>query len=193
MKLKICGIKNIDDLEFCINNKVDYIGINFIKESKRYCKNGDILNHLDNVNLSKTKLIALFKNPKYEELKEIMNYDFYGMQFCGNEDKEILFRYREKFLIWKSVNLDNYKNYLRSCDVLLFDSSHGNGVLFDQKIPQVEGQFGIAGGINIDNIINMKNKYPKADFLDLASGVEEGGIFSKKKAKSVISLFYDRK
>ena len=35
-KIKICGIKDIKNAKVVIDNDADYLGLNFIQESKRY-------------------------------------------------------------------------------------------------------------------------------------------------------------
>jgi len=35
-KIKICGIKDINNAKVVIDNNADYLGLNFIQESKRY-------------------------------------------------------------------------------------------------------------------------------------------------------------
>ena len=188
MKLKICGIKNVSDLEYCINKGIDYIGINFYPKSTRYCKNGDILNYLSSFKLKNTKLVALFVNNSVSEINQILNqYPFTIIQFCG---QNLLPAYKSKYEIWMSVNTNNYKQYL-DCNKFLFDNSHGSGILFDQIIPNINKPFGIAGGINPQNIKNIKHKYQNAEFLDIASGTEENGVFSNFKIDQLISEMYD--
>ena len=48
--------------------------------------------------------------------------------------------------------------------------------------------YGIAGGINSQNITDLWHKYPEASLLDTASGVEAAGEFSPHKLQEIIKL-----
>jgi phosphoribosylanthranilate isomerase len=49
--------------------------------------------------------------------------------------------------------------------------------------------YGIAGGINLDNIGLFRETFGGADFFDTASGVEVGGYFCEEKLNKILSLF----
>jgi len=190
MKIKFCGIKYVKDLNFCIENNVDYIGVNFYANSKRFCKNGDILYKINTVELKNTQLVAVLKNPSSKDIEDLKHYNIKIIQLCGDEDLSLLNNLMHDYEVWKSVSLANYEKYRNCCHKLLFDMSHGNGVLFNEDIPEINKSFGVAGGINDSNILEFKDKYNHAEFLDIASGIEENDEFCKEKALKVLNLFY---
>lgn len=193
MKLKICGIKNINDLDVCVNENVNYVGINFYANSKRFCKNGDILKYINGANLKKTKLVCVVVDANSDDLDNILSeYNFSIIQFSGNQTPEKLDEYRTKYQVWKSVDCNSYARYINHCDKLLFDNSHGRGVVFSEQIPSMCQLFGVAGGINENNITNFKRTYQNAEFFDIASGVEHDGIFCLNKLKKIVKLLYDK-
>ena len=143
MKLKICGINDIDNLVYCIDRQVDYIGINFCQNSKRYYKNGNIMQNLSKIDKKNTKLVAIVQNIAEDV---IFQHKFDVMQLCGDTDIDFG---AEK---WKTVSIDNYDKYLHY-DKILFDNSHGSGKVFDADIPSnISLPYGVAGGINASNI-----------------------------------------
>jgi phosphoribosylanthranilate isomerase len=190
MKLKICGIKSLQDLLFCIDNNVDYVGINFCHSSKRFVKYGDVLEKINSINLQKTTLVAVFYNNSFTEIEEIINkYNFKIIQFSSKYiDKEMI-KISNKCELWQAVNVDCYNEYQNLCHKFLFDSSHGQGKLLNQKIPEsIDKKYGIAGGVSVENISKMLLSNQNADFFDIASGVESDGKFSLDKLQKIVQL-----
>jgi tryptophan synthase beta subunit len=186
MKIKICGIKNICDLKYCIVMGVDYVGLNFYSKSKRFCKNGDILDNLSNIDLGNTKLVAIIVDNNEDEINEmIQKYPISILQFSGGQGLEFISKFKDKakiiYVIENEKDADKYNNY---CDILLLDASHGNGLQKD--FDPINHKYAIAGGINADNISNIAKKHCNAEFLDVASGVEDDLVFSKIKLAKLI-------
>ena len=192
MKLLICGIKYIKDLQVCINAGVDYIELNFYNKSKRCCKNGDILNLINDIDLKNSKLVALFYQNTIEEIDEALK--LYKINIIKLYDYNLIEKYYNKYTTILGISGYNEDVKKAKCDKILIDASLGAGFVMDYDnltkiISKINKPFGIAGGINESNIVSFKNKYPNADFLDLASGVEENGLFSEDKLYNLVKLF----
>lgn len=199
MKLKICGIKSLKNLQICLVNQVDYVGFNFCKQSKRYINLGDVLKNIDILPKNNIKYVAIIKdnsNAELEEILSIKNIDIlqvYDMNLLKN-----IQNLRKKYKIWYCISKDNLselEDTLKLSDLILFDSqSPGSGLQFSNEIQlnfdKINYDFAIAGGINASNIVDFKIKYKNAKLLDLASGVQENGNFSEGKLIEICNLFY---
>lgn len=201
MKLKICGIRNQEMLTFCEKQKVDYLGFNFVSWSKRKLTNFELLKQ----KISAQK-VALFMNQNFDEVFEILkNFDFEVVQFHGNETAKYLQKVKKAFskvrickafLVDENFKTNQLENYLKVCDIFLFDGQNpGSGQnIFDLSMLQELIEFsekkkisyGIAGGINKKNITKFKKDFPKALFLDTASGVEKNKKFDINTAQKLI-------
>ena len=86
-KIKICGIKDINNAKVVIDNNADYLGLNFIQESKRYInesKSESLVKEIKNYKLKKNsqiKLAGLFANENYNHINNLLkNFENYNMQ-----------------------------------------------------------------------------------------------------------------
>lgn len=201
MQLKICGIKYHEHLLVCLQNGVEYIGINFCKNSKRYAGNGDILQKINNhYEKSTTKYVAILKDNTQEELEKIVSlYNIDILQIYDDNLLDFAQKFKNQYEIWHAKSaeklVNNSEKFQESAMLLIDSNNPGGGQKFSNNITEFTNKlgfnFGIAGGINAKNILQFKEKYPRAKLLDLASGVEENGEFSKKKMEEICVLFYN--
>lgn len=193
-KIKICGLRSIDDINIVNNLLPDFIGFIFYKKSKRYIeptKAKELNESLD----KNIKSVGVFVNEEIETVIKISNLvNLNIIQLHGNEseeyinklntltNKEIIKVYRVKDNItFSEVDVTYY----------LFDTFvenyGGEGKVFDwSKIEDIDTSKRVilAGGINIDNI--DKALRTKADIIDLSSAVEIEGKKDYKLVKQVI-------
>ncbi len=206
MKLKICGIRNKEMIDFCQENQVDFCGFNFVPISKRKIKK--------NFKIPKNfvpQKVGIFQNQSFEEISKILNnFDLDILQFHGNENEVFLQKIKKtfpKFKIWKAFSIQNnfdlnkIKKISNIIDLVLFDGNvPGSGKKIDKNnqnllldsISFCEKQnipYGIAGGINSKNIAEFRGKFSKATLLDIASGVEENKKFNISTAQKVVNNF----
>lgn len=205
MKLKICGIRTQEMLDFCESNNVDYVGFNFVPWSKRKLQNFDLLKQ----KLRNSKKVALFMDQPFEAVLDLLEkFEFDAIQLHGQEPVNYLQQIKQSFpklKLWKAFTLDEnfetelLKNYSDISDAFLFDGQNPGGgqnisdfsklqeaIEFSEKSNIL---YGIAGGINAENIELFKQNFPKALFLDTASGVEKNKKFSIKVAQKLIDNF----
>ncbi|MDH3324819.1 MAG: phosphoribosylanthranilate isomerase [Candidatus Peregrinibacteria bacterium] len=202
MKLKICGVRNQEMLDFCEESGVDYVGFNFVPSSKRRI---DVGSELLNQEFSGKK-VALFMNQSLEDVQGVLeNFKPDVLQFHGDEDLEFLQKVKSFFdgEIWKAVKIDEDFNVSEleglkdMVDVFLFDAKtpgagkviSDSGALNDaiEFCKENNLKFAIAGGINAENIAEFAKNYPAAEFLDTASGVEDDKEFSEEGATSLLT------
>ena len=80
-KIKICGIKDINILDCCIDNKIDYFGLIFFNKSYRNVSLSTA-KKLTNYSISKPiSSVGVFVDKPIQELKEMMMYNMYTISF----------------------------------------------------------------------------------------------------------------
>lgn len=178
-KVKICGLKNPDDIK-CVNTlSPDFAGfVMFFEKSHRNISvqtAQELLVLLD----KNIKSVAVTVSPTEEQLEQIYNLGFDYVQIHGNITDEVL--KNSKTPIIRAINvsgtdsltdLDNYKNVKG----ILFDSAvPGSGQGFDwsmlKKLPKTDKMLFLAGGLTADNVAAaICQVHPYA--VDVSSGVE---------------------
>ncbi len=199
VRVKICGITNIEDALFCSEYGADALGFIFWKKSARY-----VSPHLAKKiirNLSPFISVAgVFVDEKKENVLEYasdLNLDI--LQFHGKESpsycKFFSPRYKviKTFFPKKSIP-DIYPYDVKAClfDVKWEDKQKNKTTLENKvltKIRDIKGKkIILSGGLTPDNVSALIKKVnPYA--VDVASGVE---VFPGKKDKKLIKLFIKR-
>jgi len=203
MKIKICGIQNLEDAIFCDNLGIDFLGFNFYKKSKRYISPKDAKKII--LELKKSKPVGVFVNEKKENVKNIIkNTDIKIAQFHGNiENKKYLENIKKqnnKIKIIKSFGInqkqdfENIEKFYTCSDYFLFDKKTkifgGTGKQFDWKLfenKKINKKYFLAGGVNTENILNAKKLNSFA--IDIASGSETNEKKDYKKIKQIFTYF----
>ena len=169
MKLKICGMKESNNIKSIENIEPDYMGFIFWEDSPRYIK--------DKIPLLKNtiKKTGVFVDSNIEYVtKAIENHNLQAIQLHGNESPEFCAKLMNKqnielikaFKVDDSFNFDELKIFENQCDFFLFDTKGklpgGNGSVFEWSILKdykYEKPFFLSGGIgieNVDELINLK-------------------------------------
>ncbi len=197
IKIKICGITNLDDAMAAANSGADALGFNFYKKSPRYIepeKAAEIIAQLPPFILP----IAIFVNEREERIREILAKTcIQGVQFHGDETPEFCQRFgnrvikafpmKDKESIKHMAHyrvaaylLDSYREGLRG----------GTGATFDWHLAIVAKTFGriiLAGGLTPENVAEAV-KLVQPYGVDVAGGVEKGkGIKDHAKLKKFIT------
>jgi len=208
MKIKICGIKSIEEARNCIQAGADYIGINLIPTSKRYWANGPRA-IAESWHGSTAHFVWVVADQTLEKVAQLCTdtANTKAIQFHGNEDVAFLAQVRSKISssieIWKAVGITDQDSviasqaFASSVDLILFDKGKGRGVAdggsgktFDWSLlahrPSTLHPYGIAGGITPENVSGCL-KYQPA-LVDTATGVEgTDGRKSTDRVKALIA------
>tara|TARA_Y100001936_G_scaffold240522_1_gene275119 strand:- start:333 stop:941 length:609 start_codon:yes stop_codon:yes gene_type:complete len=181
MKLKICGIRDKDILQYACEAGLDFVGFIMANESPRKISD-KFLTFLEDFNFYDTSPVFVFVNPSADEVINVVNkIENSILQFHGDEDESFCKQFNQSF--WKTIRVKNSQslekvNNFPSADAILLetfsnDAYGGTGKVFDwtllEKISLHE-KFIIAGGINPDNIMQAVNLNPWC--IDVNSGVE---------------------
>lgn len=198
-KIKICGIRRLEDISYLNKLKPDYAGFIFAKSKRQITleQAKELISLLD----KDIKTVGVFVNEDIERVRYIAEYlELDVLQFHGNESREYIESF-SKFIVWKTVSID-----VSACDIE--DLSKLNeykidGVLLDSSVKGAQGGTGLsfnwdiikrinsnksiilAGGLNPENIQQaIKTVNPYA--VDVSSGVEVNGIKDFEKINEFI-------
>lgn len=195
MKIKICGITNIEDALLAEKLGADAVGFIFYEQSKRYVS-PEAAKSISQKLSAFTLKVGVFANESVEEINRIAAIAKLNIiQLHGDEKPEMTsklplpsvksFRVDERFDF--SV-LDNYPctNFL--LDTFSQSEFGGTGKAFDWNvIPySIRNRVIIAGGVseyNVEAIFTKINPYA----VDVSSSLEE--LPGKKDHKKMISFF----
>ncbi len=189
MKLKICGINDIDILQHACEAGLDFVGFIMVNESPRNISN-NFLASLERFNFLSTTPVFVFETPSVDEVKKITsNFENAILQFHGDEEDSFCRQFDQLF--WKTIRVKDSQsleaiNDFPSADAILLetfsqDAYGGTGKVFDwgllEKI-SVQRKFVLAGGINPKNIKEAISVDPWC--IDVNSGVESSVALKDK-------------
>jgi phosphoribosylanthranilate isomerase len=195
MKVKICGVKDLETAQFAVESGCDAIGFVFA-ESKRQISYETAKAIAANLPEEILK-IGVFVNETQEVLESVFEeVGLTHLQLHGDETPEFCTRLR--YPVIKAIQVKTDQDLLNleqfKCEYLLLDSPHGkyrggNGTIFDwsllnnKQIPSKK--WILAGGLTSENVMTacqQINPY----MVDVSSGVETDGVKDFSKIKEFI-------
>lgn len=199
VKIKICGLKRMEDIEIVNKYKPDYIGFVFA-DSKRKVSYNLARKMKQNLDLS-IKSVGVFVDADIDEILNLYNdgiIDF--AQLHGRESEDYIKKLRQKsnchLKIINSIEMSDKTDLLKydnsMADYLLLDSGKGCGKTFDWQLIRndLKKEFFLAGGLNTDNIsLAIKDVNPFA--VDLSSSLETDGYKDEIKIKKLMEAIND--
>lgn len=197
-KIKICGLRRIEDIEAVNACLPDYAGFVFAKGKRTVTE--DEARALRNHLAPEIVPVGVFVNAPVEQVAKLLNENVIDIaQLHGDEDSDYIKELRvlmNRGRLIKAIRAASPESLKlgRKLDVeyLLFDAfSHkeygGTGETFDWTwIKDVEKPFFLAGGINSENVEKaMEMVYPFA--VDVSSSVETEGWKDKDKIIDIVT------
>lgn len=190
VKIKICGITSVYDARMVCSFRVDAIGLNFVKRSKRRIGIKTAKEILDKIPPF-IQPVLIFENEKISEVMYLSSFLLVTtIQLHGNEPVSYchdLKRFSKYLKIIKAfptreASISQIQAYKKVCDGFLLDSYDRKGemggtgrpsdwhiaseIVSKTKMPVI-----LAGGINPDNIASAIKRV-KPYGIDVNSGVE---------------------
>ena len=170
-KIKICGLKRSEDVDYVNTYQPDYVGFVFAGKKRKIT--------YDQAKELKKDLLSSIKNDVIDLV-----------QLHGQETNEYIKILKQKIdvPIIKAIQIKNDDSFNVDYDVdyYLFDhGSGGTGESFDwSMLKEVNKPVFLAGGINLSNIDEAlkMNVYG----LDVSSGVETDGFKDREKIKEIV-------
>jgi phosphoribosylanthranilate isomerase len=187
---KICGISDLDTLNFIINHPYPPQFIGFIcnyKKSSRYVE-VEKLNELLKLDKKKSNFVAVLVKPNEDILEKIKHlpFDYYQIYDCTPEEiKMIKKKYNRKIITALTIkdksDVQKYLLFSEVTDIYLFDSkgyekteSFNHKFLDDLKSSK---PIMVAGNIKTSDLSNFKNRPLLIDV--------SGNLESKKGVKDI--------
>lgn len=195
VKVKICGITNIEDALSAVDYGADALGFIFFDKSPRYVtpeRAREIISYLPPF----ITTAGVFVNETKEKMLDIIKFAGIDiLQLHGEEPPEycgIWHRVVKAFRVRNFTDLKPLEKY--RCSAFLLDayspeSFGGTGQIFNWDIAVEAKRFGriiLSGGLNPDNIVRAV-RYVRPYAVDVSSGIEEEkGKKDLKKMKAFI-------
>lgn len=206
-KIKICGLRRLEDATYVNNFKPDYVGFVFAKSKRQVTKElaEKLKNELDPAIIR----VGVFVNQPLDWVADLVNRDIISyVQLHGDEDQKYITKLRSSISnnvigadrdmktgiikavrVKEEVDIDRANSY--DCDYILLDTysvecEGGNGKTFDwSMIKKMKKPFFLAGGINEMNVlqaIQMVRPYG----VDASSGLETDGYKDVGKIRNFV-------
>ena len=184
VKVKICGITNLEDALASLNAGCDALGFAFFKKSPRYVTPEQAKQIIEQLPASIVK-IGVFVNAKEEAIKRIAKLCHLSMlQFHGNESSKFCDKFKnykiiKAFRIKDKIDpksLLKYKTFAYLFDTFVASRSGGTGKTFNWKLvthfADLKQPIFLAGGLNANNI-KKAIRIARPDWVDACSSVEK--------------------
>ena len=195
MRIKICGLNPIRDVQICIDLNVDFLGFVFYQKSPRNINLNEVTNLLK-YNKQKSSFVAVTVNPDDKFIKNTVVKNFDYIQLHGNETNERVKEIKSMGLkvikaikVREESDINLYRKY-NEADIILFDTP-GMEKSFEfpknliSKIPRGD-RFALAGSISENNVEKIAKL--GVNFFDISSNLEsELGHKDHLKIKSFLN------
>lgn len=204
MKIKVCGITQVEQLKQLNDLDVDYAGMIFYNRSTRYISDKLKGEEVKKLNLAIQK-VGVFVNASEQEIfKQIEAYGLNAVQLHGDETPTFCKHISDQISVIKAfrinINEHNIERLINPfeefCDYYLFDTGGtgkygGSGekfrwdILMDAKINK---PFFLSGGISLNDADNLKAfQHPFFYAVDINSKFEtEPGIKNIELVKTFV-------
>lgn len=200
VRVKICGITNLEDALNSVKAGCNALGFVFYRKSQRYVtpqKANQIIKHLP-LHILK---IGVFVNAREKTIKRTAKLCKLDMlQFHGNESPEFCKKFKgykiiKAFRVKDKIDLRNasaYKTFAYLFDTFVKSKAGGTGKKFNWKRARHLGAFPkpilLSGGLNAKNVKQaIKQVHP--DWVDVSSSVEiKPGKKDYNKVKGFIGI-----
>ena len=196
VKIKICGIKRLEDIEIVNRYKPDYIGFVFA-DSKRKVSHDlakELMNNLD----SDIIPVGVFVDSPQDEILKLFDEGIIEIaQLHGSESEQYILDLKKKtdgelkiinaIEMTQEIDLLEYND--SNSDYLLLDSGKGSGKTFDWSLirKDIKKEFFLAGGLNSKNVTQAIDEFnPYA--IDLSSSLETDGFKDENKIKEIMEV-----
>lgn len=197
VKVKICGVKEVEHVKACAEAGATWIGFMFAKSKRQISieQATMLAKHVP----SHVKTVGVFVNPTAEDVRtavEKVGLDF--VQYHGNEDPSFIqslgYPSIKAFSVRNSEDVKKALDY--DVDYYLFDSpgtefAGGSGKVFDwsllEQLSIPKEKVLLAGGLNSNNV-EEAIKRVKPFGVDVSSGVERDGRKNSDLIKQFIKI-----
>ena len=188
-KIKICGMRRDEDIDFANSLHPDYIGF-VLTEGFRRSITPETAARLKKRLGGGIKAVGVFVNDSADKINLLFERNVIDIaQLHGDESPEYCKMIKAPVIKYFNCShgaphdLDKY-----DVDYFLFDSGTGTGRAFDwSNIPKTDKPFFLAGGISESNVKQAIDT-AKPFAVDVSSSVETNGYKDYKKMKRFMEM-----
>jgi len=203
MKLKVCGMRQSENIQQLLELEPDFMGFIFFERSKRFAPDLDkelLLGFPET-----TKKVGVFVNAPIQQVKEkVRQYKLDYVQLHGDESVEYvgeLFAIGIKVIkvlsVGEEFDFDQLKPYKGLVDFFLFDTKGkergGNGVVFNWEVLNdypYDVPYFLSGGIDLENAKDIAGLKVQPYAIDVNSKFElEPGLKDIEQVKMLKEIF----
>ncbi|MGX7107587.1 phosphoribosylanthranilate isomerase [Hutsoniella sourekii] len=199
MQVKICGLKRLEDVAYCNQAGVDYVGfILDYPKSPRYLRPGQLA-PLSSAVRPGIQKVGVFVDPDLATVTDLLKQGLIDIaQLHGQESPDEI-RFLQEVTncpIWKAFGIQGPADVVEAqaspADRVLLDYKQaGSGQSFDWRLIQgIDRPYILAGGLNASKIRQaLSQLQPEA--IDLSTGVETNGYKDLDKIKEIVRVVKD--
>lgn len=197
VKIKICGLKRLEDIQIVNRLKPDFVGFVFAGSKRKVDREqaAVLRKELD----PEISAVGVFVNEPVEKIVRLCREGIIQIvQLHGDEESDYIAGIRKELPdipLIKAVRVQTREQIMAADDLdvdyLLLDtyvkgSYGGSGIAFDKAmIPKLKKPYFIAGGLDAENVNeNISRSDPFA--VDVSSAVETDGVKDEMKIEKFI-------
>jgi phosphoribosylanthranilate isomerase len=180
MKIKVCGLRDADNIKAVAALEPDYMGFIFYNKTPRFVD--DIGIEVLGAIPSYTNKTAVFVDESAKTISALIDkYNFDFVQLHGNETPAFCKALRDQAIVIKAFGIHNefdfsqLSKYKNKVDLFLFDAKTdihgGSGKTFDWDVLdkyEMDIPFFLSGGLSLDNLEEVKKiTHPQFYGVDL--------------------------
>lgn len=194
-RVKICGLRRIEDIEFINMYRPDACGFILSKPFRRYVDKEQLRRMRQMLDEGITAF-GVFVNEPLSYISDYVEEGLIGaVQLHGEEDDSYIQELKNRYpslTVMKAFTVTSREVLAQaeksSADIILLDSGKGTGRTFSWQLLQgFQRPYVLAGGLNPDNVQEaVRTLNPLG--VDTSSGVETEGFKDREK----IRLFIER-
>lgn len=206
MKVKVCGITTLKQLQQLQKLDVDYAGLIFYEGSKRYAHE-KLYSLKSEIRALEIKKVGVFVNAGMGFLKSLIQYyRLDAVQLHGDETPQVCEELRKRTEVIKVFRVGNATKdidkliapFQQVCDYFLFDTDTaaygGSGKHFNWAILKkaaINKPFFLSGGIGPEDMGKLKRfKHPDLHAIDVNSRFEvRPGLKNMDAVKTFVNAF----
>ena len=185
MKIKVCGLRDPENIKAIVALEPDYMGFIFYKSTPRFV--GDLAVEILNAIPSNIIKTAVFVNEDADHINSIIDkYKFDAIQLHGNEGPEVCAMFKGRVQVIKAFGIseefdfEDLYAYVDHVDYFLFDTKTtihgGSGETYDWSLLnnyKFDIPFFLSGGLSPENLESVKDiDHPQFYGVDLNSRFE---------------------
>lgn len=191
-KIKLCGIKRPEDIQFVNALMPDYIGFVFAKSSRRYVSFSEAKALRAKLHKGITP-VGVFLDEEIQSIEALVKEDIIqAVQLHGREDNFYIksLRQRVSCPIIQAFRIEGEEDIQKAgeseADYVMLDSGGGTGKTFDHSLAHnLQRDFFLAGGLTPENVAEAVATL-RPFGVDASSSLETDGVKDKNKMAAFV-------